>query len=290
MFYAIAILAAVAVIAIFYSYAAKNYLKPNDPFYSGNFAIGSPKPAEHLTVLSYNISYGKNIDQALQEIRDFQAQKTLDILLLQEMEELGTERMALELRMNYVYYPATIEPKFRRNFGNAVLSRWPIVDAQKIILPHISLSDRMKRVATRATIGLQDQEVVAYSLHTEPVFILPKFKDDQCFAILDDAGAQQEFVIVGGDFNSFTEAYARKLEKRFGQAGFARASKGSGFTFFRFGLKMLPDQIFTKGFVVEAAGAIPDTTASDHLPVWATLSPGKANQNYDNLDAKLQTI
>jgi endonuclease/exonuclease/phosphatase family metal-dependent hydrolase len=252
-------------------YGAKNYLDQNEPFFAGNFAIASPKRDKDITVVSYNIAYGKNIDQAILEIRKFQSQKTVDILLLQEMEETGTEKLARKLELNYVYFPATIEPKYRRNFGNAVLSRWPIVDSQKIILPHISLSDRMKRIATRATIRIQEMEVTAFSVHTEPVFIWPKFKEEQCFAILDDTGATSPYAIAGGDFNSFTKRYIDKLEKRYGQAGFIRASKGLEFSFARFGLKMFTDQIFAKGFVVKTAGTITDTKASDHMPIWATL-------------------
>lgn len=254
-------------------FRARNYLAHNDPFYSGNFAAGDPEPAEHLTVVSYNISYGRNIGQALIEIRELSPQNMPDLLLLQEMEEVGTEKMARELRMNYVYFPATLEPKYHRNFGNAVLSRWPIVASQKLILPHISLSDRMKRIATRATIRVQGADIVAYSIHTEPVFILPKFKEDQCFAVLDDTGAQNRFVIVGGDFNSFTDSYVEKLEKRYRQAGFIRASRESRHTFFRFGLKLSTDQIFAKGFAVKACGKLADAKASDHLPIWVILVP-----------------
>jgi endonuclease/exonuclease/phosphatase family metal-dependent hydrolase len=266
------LLGAIVLLAVFqHFYAAQNYLDPNAPFFSGSFAAENETTPEDLTILSYNISYGRSIDRALIEIKEFQSQKMLDILLLQEMEEVGVERMARELRMDYVYFPAAIEPKYRRNFGNAVLSRWPIVEAQKIILPHISLSDRMKRVAARAIIKIHDVQVVAYSLHTEPVFILSKFKEDQCFAVLNDRGSQARFVMVGGDFNSFTERYGEKLEKRYRQAGFIRASKGSGHTFTRFGMKMSTDQIFAKGFVVKAAGRLSGARASDHLPIWATL-------------------
>ncbi len=253
------------------SFTAKNYLNPNSPFYSGNFVIENPRPAGNLTVLSYNISYGDNLDLALAEVREIELQRTLDILLLQEMDEVGTEKLASDLKMNYVYYPATIEPKYKRNFGNAVLSRWPIIASRKLILPHISLSDRMKRVATQATIRIQVADIIAYSIHTEPVFIWPKYKEEQCYAVLEDLGCDAKCVIVGGDFNSFTEKDVQKLEKRYRQAGFMRAAKGIGNTFVRFGFQMAPDQIFAKGFDVESAGKIATAKASDHLPIWVTL-------------------
>jgi endonuclease/exonuclease/phosphatase family metal-dependent hydrolase len=278
LLFALTVLGVIVLLAFFHPYAAKNHLGENTPSFAGNFATGSPGPANELTVLSYNISYGRDIDGALAEIRELRYQKTLDIVLLQEMEEAGTERMARALGMNYVYFPAAVEPKFRRNFGNAVLSRWPILASHKLFLPHRSLSDRMKRIATRALIRVQDADVLVYSLHTEPVFILPKFKQDQDTAVLKDIGMEARLVIVGGDFNLFTEAQIEKIERHYGQAGFVRASRGVGYTFTRFGMQMSPDQIFAKGFVVKAAGRMPEAKASDHLPVWATLCAGNESK------------
>ncbi|HJS19910.1 MAG TPA: endonuclease/exonuclease/phosphatase family protein, partial [Anaerolineales bacterium] len=215
MLVALTIFCVLVVFVAVQSYTAENYLGQNDPQYTGNFATEHPEPAETLTVVSYNIRYGKDIDQALSELREFRAQKPLDILLLQEMDEAGTEKMARELQLNYVYFPAAIEPATKRNFGNAILSRWPIVDSQKLILPHKSFSHRMHRIATRATIRIHTAELLVYSIHTEPVFTLPQFKVDQYTAVLEDIGDEDKPVIVGGDFNSFTKASVEKVEEHY---------------------------------------------------------------------------
>src|SRR5829696_3060608 len=131
------------------AYAAINYPDPNGPYYSGNFAPENPKPVETLTIVSYNIWFGEDVGQAISEIKEIKSQKELDIILLQEMDEVGTEQIARELQMNYVYVPAAIEPTYDQNFGNAILSRWPMSDPQKLILPHKSFSNRMNRIATR---------------------------------------------------------------------------------------------------------------------------------------------
>ncbi len=276
MLYALIVLAVIGLLAFRQFYAANNYLDPKGPFFSGNYAIQSPGRISSLAVISYNIAYGRNIEQALMEIRELESKKTLDIILLQEMDETGTQAIARELQLNYVYFPATIEPKYRRRFWNAVLSRWPIIDSQKLILPHISLSDRMKRVAVRAIIRIEEIDIQAYSIHTEPVFIWPKHKQEQCTGILNNLGSEAKYVIVGGDFNSFTQADVEKLERPYLDAGFVRASKGNGSTFMRFGMKLSPDQIFAKGFVVEATGKLAEAEASDHLPLWVhlRLQPG----------------
>jgi endonuclease/exonuclease/phosphatase family metal-dependent hydrolase len=273
MLWIIAILLLVILLLAYNAYAAKNYLDANIPFYAGNYATEEPDPAETLTVVTYNIGYALNIDQAILDIRQIEAQSSLDILLLQEMDEVGMEQIAGGLQLNYVYYPAAVESTYRKNFGNAVLSRWPIIDPCKLILPHISFSNRMKRVATRATIRIPGREITAYSIHTEPVFTLPQFKVDQYTAVLDDIDSETGYVIVGGDFNSFTKAEREKMENHFQVAGFERASRGSGHTFVRWGISFSPDHLFTKGFVIKSVGKLSEAKASDHLPIWVTLTP-----------------
>jgi len=269
---ALATLGAVVLIFIIQFYTAKNYLDQNYPYYSGNYAIANLKPVETLTVVSNNIWFAENIDQALSEIQEIRSQKKLDILLLQEMDEVGTEKIARELQFNYVYFPAAIEPTYDKNFGNAILSRWPIIDSQKLILPHKSLSNRMNRIATRATIRIQDANILVYSIHTESIFTLPQFREDQYTAVLDDIDPEAKFVIVGGDFNSFTEAAVEEIEDAYRQAGFTRVSEDSGYTVVKYGIELSSDHIFAKGFVVEEAGKLAVATASDHLPIWVTLT------------------
>lgn len=271
MYWLLAVTLAVILLFAYRVYAAKNYLHPEAPFYSGTYAAVEPDPVDALTVVSYNIGYALNIDQAISDIQQIRSKRGLDVLLLQEMDEVGMEQIARDLRLNYVYYPAAVESTYRKNFGNAVLSRWPIVDSRKLILPHISFSNRMKRITTRATIRIHGEELVAYSIHTEPVFILPQFKAEQCTYVLNDVVPGSGLVIVGGDFNSFTQADVQNLERPYLHAGFERASRGSGYTFTRWGFKMSPDHIFTRGFVVKEQGKFAGATASDHLPIWVTL-------------------
>jgi endonuclease/exonuclease/phosphatase family metal-dependent hydrolase len=272
MLWIIAIFLIAILLIAYQAYAAKNYLDPNAPIYSGNYATGVPETIEILTVVSYNIGYALHVDQAIAEIKQIRTQKGLDILLLQEMDEVGMEQIARELELNYVYYPAAIESTYHKNFGNAVLSRWPIVDSQKLILPHISFSNRMKRIATRVTIHICGEEFFAYSIHTEPVFTLPQFKVDQYTAVLNDVDFEARHVIVGGDFNSFTKTEIEKMEKCYRSAGFERASRGVGPTFARWGIWFSPDHIFVKGFLIKDVGKLSEAKASDHLPLWVTLT------------------
>jgi endonuclease/exonuclease/phosphatase family metal-dependent hydrolase len=252
-------------------YTAKNYPEENFPYYSGNYAVDNPKPPEAITVVSYNIYFAENIDQALSDLHKISSQKDLDIILLQEMDEIGTEQIARELQLNYAYFPAAIEPTYDKNFGNAILSRWPIIDSKKLILPHKSLSNRMNRIATRATIRIHGMDILVYSLHSESIFSIPQFREDQYNAILDDVDSEFKLVIVGGDFNSFTKGDAKKIDEIYEQAGFTWASDGNGNTLFKYRIGAPSDHIFTKGFVVKETGKLSEAKASDHLPIWVTL-------------------
>ena len=252
-------------------YTATNYPDQNYPYYSDTYALANSGSVKTLTVVSYNIWFAEDIDQAISEMQMIELQNGLDIILLQEMGEVGTEKIARELQMNYVYFPAAIEPTYDKNFGNAILSKWPIVDLQKLILPHKSLSNRMNRIATKATIRINNTDVLVYSLHTESIFTLPQFREDQYTAVLDDVDPEARFVIIGGDFNSFTDKSVGKIENAYSQVGFSRVSEGSGDTVIKYGIELSSDHIFAKGFVVEEAGKLVGAIASDHLPIWVKL-------------------
>lgn len=269
---ALAVAGVVLLVTALQAYTAQNYTEEDSPFYSGNYAVDRLEPVETLTVVSYNIWFGDNIDQAMSELREIESQRALDIVLLQEMDESGTEQIARELQLNYVYFPAAIEPTYDENFGNAILSRWPILDPQKLILPHKSLSNRMNRIATRATVQIQGMDILVYSVHTESVFTLPKFRKEQYTAILQDMDPEAGFVIVGGDFNSFTQTAVEEIEQSYQDAGLSRVSRDSGHSVVKFGIRLSTDHIFAKGFMVEEAGTLAGATASDHVPIWVTMT------------------
>src|SRR5687767_14015688 len=247
------IIGVIVLLSAIQAYTAKNYPDQNYPYYFGNYAVAGLKPVETLTVVSYNIGFAENIDQAVLEMEELKSQKELNILLLQEMDEVGTEQIARELQLNYIYFPAAIEPTYDKNFGNAVLSRWAIVDSQKLILRQKSLSNRMNRIATRALIRIHDTDILVYSVHTESIFTLPQFREDQYTAVLEDIGSEDPLVIMGGDFNSFTEADVSKIEEDYRGASYTRASKASGYTMAKYGIEFSSDHIFAKGFDVQEA-------------------------------------
>jgi endonuclease/exonuclease/phosphatase (EEP) superfamily protein YafD len=98
-----------------------NYVDPAVPRYVGG---DTAEPVAHggvstLRVVSFNIEHAREIESATALLRDDPDLRHADVILLQEMDAPGVRRIALELALEYVYYPATGE---RRSQLRAVLA------------------------------------------------------------------------------------------------------------------------------------------------------------------------
>jgi len=256
---------AVAAIALAVGCAhAVNYPDPSGPRYTGRYA-GLTQP-DGLRVVTFNVKYGRQAAAAAELLRTDPRLAGADLITLQEMDEVGTEQIARTLSLNYVYYPATLHPVARRNFGNAILSRWPLEDDVKIILPHRGRMRKSERIAVGATMRIPGQEPVrVYSVHLEtPGSISKRGRRDQAKAILADATPYPR-VIVAGDFNS------RWILELFAREGYRWLTRRVGRTISRFSW----DHIAVKGFHLRdcaSVGALANARGvSDHRPVWAEL-------------------
>jgi endonuclease/exonuclease/phosphatase family metal-dependent hydrolase len=243
---------------------ARNYPDPAGPRYAGG--IASPDPDPVLKVVTFNIRYAREIDRALEVFTKDPFQHP-DLLALQEMDAAGTARMAGALGCAYVYYPAAFHPGGGKDFGNAVLSRWPILDDHKLVLPHLSPFRNLQRAATAATVEVRGVAVRVYSVHLEaPAALTPAQRRDQARAVAEDARRFTGPVVIAGDFNN-----RDLVAEVFQAAGFEWVTKGLGHTISRFTW----DHVFVRGLrpsTPESAGvALSNNGASNHLPVWADL-------------------
>ena len=258
-------------------------LRPNDlsggathalgPGFVGQLAPGQPDFDGRVKVVSYNISFGQEIDLAARELAELEELRDADIILLQEMDETGTAQIAHTLGYNFVYYPASIHNHHDRYFGNAILSRWPIADHGRIVLPHRSPKDGQQRIAVQATVIVDGLGVLVYSVHTETAWLSAGKRADQVASLVDSIGTKHPHVIVGGDFNTLTPGAVKDLERRFEAAGLERASGGAGPTVRFESLGLTLDHIFVRGMTVLATGTAQEVASSDHLPVWVVLHP-----------------
>jgi endonuclease/exonuclease/phosphatase family metal-dependent hydrolase len=218
---------------------------------------------ETLRIVSFNIEFARRIDAAIGLLTSDTALRHADVILLQEMDAAGTKRVADALGMWYVYYPAIFHRRTQRDFGNAVLSRWPIVDDAKLVLPHPSRYARTHRIAARATLRIGTARVRVYSTHLGTLADIGSGRRrEQLRAILADA-ARHPFVVIGGDLN---EANIGRVAE---EAGYAWPTRDGPRTT-RFGRW---DHVFLKGLESPRAGASGTVLGargiSDHRPVWA---------------------
>jgi endonuclease/exonuclease/phosphatase family metal-dependent hydrolase len=242
-----------------------NLLNPASPAFLGSYAApaeSAGRPGE-LRIVTFNIKLGRSIDRALDVLQnDTLAQA--DLIALEEMDEIGVERIARALRLNYAYYPGSIHPTDQRYFGPALLTRWPIERSWKVLLPHEGRLRHQRRTATAAILRMGNRRVLAYAVHLETQLkISESGRRDQVQAVLDNVGDFTGPVVIAGDFNS--EGIGPYLVSH----GYSWATElvGPSIAFFSW------DHIFTRGLSPRRAGVVHGVHgASDHRPVWALVS------------------
>lgn len=250
-----------------------NYTSAHEPRYTGQGTFKKiNRPHNTLKVVTYNIKFSKKIDQAIHLFENHMDLENTDLLFLQEMDHAGVEKIADNLNYNYVYYPAVLHPIAGKDFGNAILSKWPISDDRKLILPQTKTGN-LQRIAVGATIAIEEKKILAYSIHLK-VFLKPDQRKEQMLNLLKSLPGDTEHCIVAGDFNTFSKKSQQAIIDPFHEADFIHASKEAGWTYHRWYLlhrKVTIDKIFTKGLDVLKTGKVPCRKASDHYPVWAEV-------------------
>ena len=252
--------------------SALNYSGPDGPRYVGGVEPVRPALSFHgatpdsIRIVTFNIKFAQHVDRAAALLQSTRELHPADIVTVQEMDEPGVRALAAALGMSYVYYPATVHPQTGRDFGNAVLSRWPITGDRKVILPHLGRWERTERAAVGATILVGATPIRVYSVHLgTPLEIGPGGKRDQVRAVLRDAVAYSR-VVIAGDMNG------QSIGREFVAHGYRWPTEHEGPTssFFSF------DHIFLLGLGDHAhTGVTRDALqASDHRPVWATIALG----------------
>jgi endonuclease/exonuclease/phosphatase family metal-dependent hydrolase len=247
-----------------------NYLRPDGPRYAGGVlhpirAGSGGGAARAIRLVTFNVQWAAQVDSTIALLGQTPELEGADVVALQEVDAAACERIARALDMRYVYYPATRHPKFHRDFGNAVLTRWPIVADRKVLLPHLGRFRRTVRAATAATVLVDGAAIRVYSAHLGMVTeVSPGGKRDQVRAILADAAAHSR-VIVMGDMNS------HGIGETFRSAGYTWPTERNPRTL-QWGNW---DHVFVKGIVPadRATGVVTDNRrASDHRAVWARVA------------------
>jgi endonuclease/exonuclease/phosphatase family metal-dependent hydrolase len=251
--------------------AVTNYLDPALPRYET--PGGDRRDVEPgLRVVTFNVEKGLRVDRAVAALTRHPDLVGADVVVLQEMGAEGVASVAQSLRMNSVYYPASREPGGGPDWGNAILSPWPIEDTSKLLLPHRSRFTRRARIATVARVRLAGGPVRVYSVQLgSPLGMGSGSRRDQAAAILADAEGREEPVILAGDFNS------HGLGGFIQEHGYCWPTRHVGASVRGFSF----DHVFARGLCSASlfAGVARDVKdASDHRPVWAVFG------SHENVD------
>ena len=241
-----------------------------------------------VRILTYNVHKcigGVDRRYAPARVIDTIAHYDADIVLLQEVDELAQRssyHRQADLIAEQLSYPHRVffpNVRLRRGgqYGNAVLSRFPISGAQNIDLT-IPLKKKRSVLHARCRVPVNgtDRTVHIYNMHLglagfERGMQLRRFLASHPFASLH----HRTPIVVGGDLN---DVWGTLGEKFLEPAGFRR-SGGPIKTFPAFRPVRALDAIYVRG-QVEPGRAFPARTevartASDHLPLIAELWLGE---------------
>ena len=252
--------------------SSRNYPELDGPRYA---KPEKHAPAEHkqiIRVVTYNIQYAWRVKKAVSLLEKNNNLNHAEILCLQEMDEHSVEHIAQHLHYNYVYYPAVRHPRHNKNFGNAILSKYPIISDKKIILPYFD-KKKLQRIAVSAVINIGENKIQVICLHMK-VFLKYSYRSMQIRKILENILPKQKHCIIAGDFNTFTKKGYQASIDPVVEDGYTLATHNLGWNYKHWYLlnkKSTLDHIFTKGFEVKSTGKVLGRKASDHIPLWVEL-------------------
>ncbi len=231
-----------------------------------------PTPST-IRIVSYNIHLGKRLERVIELFRTHPELSRADVIALQEVVRQGqlshARLLAERLGLDYVYLPG--KRKGGREIGLALLSRYPLLDVERLVLPQQRRANDLPRIALGATVEIGTVHLRIYNLHVQAL-VPVQLKVKQVEAALQRALRHPTpYRLLLGDLNTLTRGDRRALDRLLRQAGFAPALPESPWTYRRFFIRMTLDAIYVQNLPVLNAGVAHDAVASDHRPVWADL-------------------
>lgn len=231
-------------IAVFYAWATAGSYPEENYTAVVNYGTNTVAPVtdSSLTLVSYNIGYlsGLTNNQAVERSKQLfddnlsgaiAALQPLnpDIIAFQEIDldskrsygvnqvdtlasalDFPTAGLAINWNKNYVPFPYwPISSHFGKIVsGQAVLSRYPIVENQRIVLekvasrPFFYNAVYLDRLAQVTQVQLQDRSIIVINIHLEAFDNPTRLNQTRAVRELAETYAQELPVLVVGDFNS----------------------------------------------------------------------------------------
>ena len=235
--------------------------------------------------MTYNIHHGKGIDNQvnLHRIAEVIEKSDADIIGLNEVDKHFSKRsnyedqiswLAKQLNMYEAFSPSlSLKSKHSptaRQYGNALLSRFPIVIKRSY--PFNFISGLIEgRSLLEATIQTNKQLLQIYVTHLS---LNPFLHRKQTDFIVNQLHKDSHPAIVMGDWNMKPGSRGWRKIARETQDAWHIAGKGRGYTYPSLRPRIRLDYIFaSRNFqIVEAEVLTQMPKGSDHFPLKATLS------------------
>ncbi len=256
-------------------------------------AAAEPRaPDRQLTVMSYNVHTGIGADGKLDLGRTADAIRAsgAEVIGLQEVDRHWSARsdfedqarlLADELGMHYFFAPIySLDPpgagRPRREFGLAVLSEYPIIDAENHEIARLSTQTSPPRLAPapgfpEVVVNVRGVPLHFYATHldyrSDPG--VRRIQVDDMLAIMaEDDGPK----VLVGDLNAPPDApELARLWEPLRDAWEAAPAGDAGYTFPTNGPVKRIDYVLVSPDVEVEETRVLDTLASDHLPVVSEL-------------------
>jgi endonuclease/exonuclease/phosphatase family metal-dependent hydrolase len=246
--------------------SVSSHSNPKSALSQGEYAADTLEFDGTLKVVTWNLHHGEHLEEIIAILETTSELQDADILLFQEIDAEGTNKIAEELQDNFVYAPAIFNRRLGKDHGNAILSKWSLRSAQKIDLPNWFPPLTEERNAAYAITSIGGMEIAVYSAHLDLLWM-----DRQAEFVAKETLLQNKSIIFGGDFNTWRPASIGKLENIMEQAGLERLTSDSGYTVDKEGIHLTLDHIFSIEELEYTSGVYYETNASDHYPLWVDI-------------------
>ena len=247
----------------------------------------APEPiGQQITVMSFNIHHGVGVDGNLdlQRIADVVTSSSAGIVGLQEVDRHFGERsdfvdqatwLAQTLDMHVAFGAnldlEPIDPADpRRQYGNAVLSTYPIVSSLNTLLPLEAGGEQ--RGLLEAVVDVDGTEVRAYSTHLQHDSQSARLAQVEAIRAYLAASSADSSVVLLGDLNATPESPEIAVIVEDLTDSWEEAGVGDGFTYSTDSPSVRIDYVLTSDDLTTRTAAVITSDASDHLPVSATIT------------------
>ncbi len=228
-----------------------------------------------VRIVDYNLHNGFNTDGRLDLealAQNIEAQNP-DIITLQEVSRgwaINGSADMIEWLSQRLGLPYAFDPTETHQWGNAILSRYPILSLGTGELPPESLRLRRGYIVAEIDTGEKDLWVINTHLH--------HFEEDSDIRVTEVpvliyAWNKAARTVITGDFNATPDApeMAQLADAGFYDVG-AFIGPDPGYTYYSADPYQRIDYIWITQDLIPALYEVPQTTASDHLPIAVTIT------------------